>query len=60
MTPLEEARQIAASHYPEAIEDTHGRAHRCIPRDSILSGKWDGGQLVRNALAAIEHKEIGR
>ena len=54
MTPLEQARAIAADRYPETLTDTQGRTHRCIPREAILCGHWDSGAAVRDALAGLE------
>ena len=48
---IEEARKRAAERYPAALVDSMGREHRCIPREAILSGAWDGGSLV---LAEVE------
>lgn len=48
---LQQARQIAAARYPKTMVDTLGRKHRCIPREAILAGKWDEGEVVRRELA---------
>lgn len=56
MTDLERARAQAAEQYPEHLEDSMGRKHRCIPREAILKGGWDDGPLVRAFLAALEGK----
>lgn len=41
------ARQTAAAAYPEFLVDTKGRQHRCIPREAILAGVYDDGDIVR-------------
>jgi hypothetical protein len=41
------ARQAAAAAYPDFLVDTKGRQHRCIPREAILAGKYDDGDVVR-------------
>lgn len=56
MTSLEQARAHAAEQYPEHLEDSMGRKHRCIPREAILRGSFDDGSLVRSFLAALEGK----
>lgn len=38
-------RQEAAARYPEALQDSKGRLHRCIPREAILRGDWDAALL---------------
>ena len=40
------ARQAAAAAYPDFLVDTKGRQHRCIPREAILAGAYDKGQIV--------------
>lgn len=47
---IEQARKLAADRYPVYLTDTLGRQHRCIPREKILAGDWDGGSLVREAM----------
>lgn len=46
-TDVETARQALAARYPKHLTDTHGRQHRCIPRDAILRGDWDRGDAIR-------------
>lgn len=57
ITDIITARSNAAASYPEELVDSMGRAHRCIPREAILRGDWDGGSLVRGELAKV--KEVG-
>jgi hypothetical protein len=54
---IEAAREAVASRYPTHITDSLGRPQENIPRRNILGGRWDGGSLVREALAQIEGKE---
>lgn len=54
MTNIERARAAAAERYPEALTDSQGREHRCIPREAILSGQWDRGDAVRAFVVAKE------
>lgn len=57
---LQQARQNAASRYPETLVDTKGRKHRCIPREAILAGKWDEGEVVRRELVDSSDQELPR
>lgn len=51
-TDVETARQGLAARYPEHLWDK-SRTYRCIPRDAILRGDWDGGDLMRETLAQL-------
>ena len=59
MDTIEQARQNIAARYPEALVDSMGREHPCIPRKAVLSGAWDNAPAMLEEVARLQGEDVG-